>query len=115
MSSVCRQAVRAFEGRHCADTVEKLDFFVVITIHKAAGGLQEESAEGSGGEANFSVCGDRNELAMATRSSIGKLAATRFRGVPEPSTPAAPPPTPGHRPGRVLAERAFGATRRAYR
>ncbi len=27
----------------------------------------------------------------------------------EPSTPAVPPPAPGHRPGRVLAERAFQA------
>jgi hypothetical protein len=43
------------------------------------------------------------------RAWIGKLAATRFRGVPERSTPAALPPAPGHRPGRVLAERAFQA------
>jgi hypothetical protein len=42
------------------------------------------------------------------RAWIGKLAATRFRGVPEQSTLAVPP-APGHRPGRVLAERAFQA------
>jgi hypothetical protein len=43
------------------------------------------------------------------RAWIDKLAATRFRGVPELSTPAALPPAPGHRPARVLAERAFQA------
>jgi hypothetical protein len=42
------------------------------------------------------------------RARIGKLAATRLCGLPEPSTLAAPP-APGHRPGRVLAERAFQA------
>ena len=43
------------------------------------------------------------------RAWTGKLAATRLCGLPEPSTPAAPPPAPGQRPGRVLAERVFQA------
>jgi hypothetical protein len=40
------------------------------------------------------------------RAWIGKLAATRFRGVPEQSTLAASP-APGPPAGRFLAERAF--------
>ncbi len=45
----------------------------------------------------------------AFRAWIGKLAATRFRGVPEPSAPMPPasPTLKGHRPDRVLADRLF--------
>ena len=49
------------------------------------------------------------------RAWIGKLAATRFWGVPEQSTLAAPPaPGPSAGPGYRGAS-VSGATRRAYR
>ncbi|MGB8897768.1 MAG: hypothetical protein WCC90_00270 [Methylocella sp.] len=48
----------------------KNSIFAAITIPEAAGGLQEESATGFGRKADFSVCGARSELAMATRGAI---------------------------------------------
>jgi hypothetical protein len=58
------------EFPHWVDTVEKFDFLSRSQFLRQQAGFEKKALRVSGRKANFSVCCDHSELAMATRGSI---------------------------------------------
>jgi hypothetical protein len=62
--------VSHFEFLISTDTVEKLDFLPRSQFLRQQAGFKKKALRVFGRKADFSVCGVRSELAMATRGAI---------------------------------------------
>jgi hypothetical protein len=67
---LCHAPSVGVESPELADTVEKLDFLPRSQFLRQQAGFKNKALRVFGRRADFSVCGGRSELAMATRGAI---------------------------------------------